>query len=138
MSIMTDFGYVFDKLSRNPFLDQFVAYLQEGKIMATQCKKCGTTHMPPREHCTCLSDELEWVEISQEGVLKAFTMINFAPDVLVDKQPYFIGIAETPEGLRMMGWLTGGATQNPHVGMKLKITPQELDDEKIVYKFTKA
>ena len=136
--MMTDFGYVFDKLSRNPFLDQFVDHLKNGKIMATKCNNCGTKHMPPREHCTCLSTDVDWFEITPEAILIAFTMINFAPDVLVDKQPYFVGIAETPEGLRMMGWLTGGATQNPQVGMKLKITPQELDGEKIVYKFTKA
>jgi len=135
---MTDFAYVFDKLSRHPFLDQFVAYLKEGRIMATKCQSCGKTHMPPREHCTCLGSEMEWVEITPEATLKAFTMINFAPDPLIDKQPYFIGIAETPEGLRMMGWLTGGATQNPQVGMKLKMSTQELEGDKIVYKFTKA
>ncbi len=135
---MTDFGYIYDKLQRTPFMDQFVEHLKVGKIMATKCKSCGITHMPPREHCTCLAIELEWVEITPEATLNAFTMINFAPDPLIDKQPYFVGIAETPEGLRMMGWLTGSATQNPQVGMKLRITTQELEDEKIVYKFTKA
>ncbi|MFQ6124221.1 MAG: Zn-ribbon domain-containing OB-fold protein [Candidatus Heimdallarchaeota archaeon] len=135
---MTDFGYIFDKLQRSPFMEQFVTYLKEGKLMATKCTSCGTMHMPPREHCTCLNTEMEWVEVTPEATLKAFTMINFAPDVLADKQPYFVGIAETPEGLRMMGWLTGDATQNPQVGMKLKISPQELEGDKIVYKFTKV
>lgn len=135
---MTDFGYVFDKLQRSPFMEQFVGYLKEGKIMATKCTRCGAKHFPPREHCTCLSSEVEWMEVTPEATLKAFTMINFAPDVLADKQPYFIGIAETPEGFRMMGWLTGAITQNPVVGTKLKILPQELEGDKIVYKFTKA
>ena len=135
---MTDFGYIFDKLQRSSFMEQFMAYLKDGKLMATKCTKCGAKHFPPRENCTCLSTEVEWIEVTPEATLKAFTMINFAPDALSDKQPYFIGIAETPEGLRMMGWLTGAAAQNPLVGMKLKISPQELESDKIVYKFTKA
>ena len=55
-------------------------FLNEGKIMAGKCKKCGAISLPPRPLCiSCFSSEMEWVQLKGEGSLAAFTDIFVAP-----------------------------------------------------------
>jgi len=49
-----------------PFtIEQFYKFMNEGKVMAAKCKKCGTILLPPRPMCIkCHSNELEWTELA--------------------------------------------------------------------------
>ena len=34
----------------------FITYLEQGKVMATRCPKCGVSYFPPKADCpSCLS-----------------------------------------------------------------------------------
>ena len=45
-------------------VNDFIGYLEKGKVMATKCKKCGHISYPPGIACPhCWSDELEWVDL---------------------------------------------------------------------------
>ena len=56
-----------------PYMKEWFDYLAAGKIMGRLCKKCGATEFPAYPICNeCSSTDMEWVEMSGEGVLETF------------------------------------------------------------------
>lgn len=56
----------------------FTALRDEKKILGTRCPKCGHVYVPPRQVCgPCFTKMEEWVEVSDEGTLDAFSITNF-------------------------------------------------------------
>jgi uncharacterized OB-fold protein len=48
--------------------------LGEGRLSTTRCSGCGRTAWPPRLFCPeCCSDQVEWVDLPNEGTIHAFT-----------------------------------------------------------------
>jgi hypothetical protein len=54
--------------------DEFFKKLKEGKFIAARCRKCGRTYFPPRIYCEFDFSDTEFVEISVEGCVRAFTV----------------------------------------------------------------
>jgi uncharacterized protein len=49
----------------------------ERRIWGKRCPKCQKVLMPPRKNCPfCFVDTSEWVEVSGEGVVEAFTVVR--------------------------------------------------------------
>lgn len=120
---------------------EFAAGLEQGKLRATRCTKCGTIYYPPRHDCSkCFEGKMEWVELESEGELISYTTIyvppehftaNFArqaPFARFSYHPAPVGIVELENGLRVMGWIVGIETKELQVGMQLKPEPQVLKD----------
>lgn len=48
------------------------------KIFGMRCSKCGTVYVTPRQVCgPCYTPIKEWVELGTEGVLEAFSIVNY-------------------------------------------------------------
>ncbi len=47
---------------------------EEGKFTAAKCKKCGRVYFPPRIYCEKDLSETEFIEVSGEGTVRAFTV----------------------------------------------------------------
>jgi uncharacterized OB-fold protein len=48
--------------------------LAEGRLSTTRCRGCGRTAWPPRLFCPeCCSDQVDWVDLPNEGTIHAFT-----------------------------------------------------------------
>jgi hypothetical protein len=54
--------------------DEFFKALKEDKFIAAKCKKCGMVYFPPRIYCEYDFSETEYVEVSGEGSIRAFTV----------------------------------------------------------------
>jgi uncharacterized protein len=56
----------------------FYAALKEKKIMAVTCPECKGVILPPRPYCGKCSCDVneEWVEVSDEGWVKSYTVIH--------------------------------------------------------------
>lgn len=53
----------------------FKAIRDEEKFLATPCKKCNITYLPPRMYCEqCFSSLEEYVEVPTKGVVDTFTL----------------------------------------------------------------
>ena len=66
-----------------------VALRDRKKILGTKCKECGTVYVPPRKNCgRCFIDMDEWVDISDEGVIQAYTIVHYAHPVQPLKPPF--------------------------------------------------
>ena len=121
----------------------FADALEQGKIMATRCTKCNKEYYPPQSDCShCLSQEMEWFECPTEGELASFTQImvlpeHFALPVLsvpfakASLTPSPVGLLETKEGMRIMGWIPKTSAGDLAVGDRMKATPQTLDDGRV-------
>ena len=52
----------------------FVKHLEEGKVMATKCDKCGAVYFPPRVDCTkCFTSKVSWFDVGNNGKLLTYT-----------------------------------------------------------------
>ena len=61
--------------NKNTRLTPFYEALQEEKLVTTACTRCEQRHWPPRVVCpNCLSDQLDWVALPNQGTIHAFTI----------------------------------------------------------------
>lgn len=106
-----------------PFtIEQFYKYLQEGKLMAGKCQKCEKIHLPPRPLCdNCYSQQFSWVNVSGEGKLLTYTIINVAPQQFQALAPYAVGIVELENGLKIPGMIQDIAQEQLKIGMELTL-----------------
>ncbi len=104
-------------------------YLNEEKIMGSNCRECGSRFVPPRAICIkCYSSDMEWVEMKGEGRLAAFTCITVAPPFMIAQgynrdNPYCSGVVELEEGGRVDARIEGVDLSKPEeikVGMPLR------------------
>ncbi len=119
----------------------FVSYLEQGKIMTTKCKACGSYHFPPKMDCpSCLHSDVEWVEIKEDGKLITYTTVHYGPSGFEDDAPYILAIGEFEGGgLRMFGRLSKDIEEGDvKSGMGLKVVPVKLPGDRIAYEFKKA
>ena len=85
----------------------FVTYLEQGKVMTTRCKKCGTSYFPPKMDCPkCSSSDVEWFEIKGDGKLLTYTIVNYGPTGFENDAPYTLAIVDFTDGLRVFGRLS--------------------------------
>ena len=117
----------------------FLTYLEQGKVMATRCQKCGTAHFPPQMDCPgCLSSEVEWFEVKGKSKLVTYTVANYGPSGFENEIPYTLGIVEFEDGVRILGRLSRDIdVSDIKVGMGLKVAPIKLPDDRIAYEFRK-
>jgi len=116
----------------------FVNYLEQGKIMGTQCRICKKIYFPPQMDCNnCYSkDSMVWREIVNEWTLITYTTAHFAPTGFEDDVPYILAVAESPEGIRLFARLSKDVSEDQlKPGMKLKLVPVRLPNDKISYEF---
>jgi uncharacterized OB-fold protein len=108
----------------------FYQFLGEDKLMGSQCQSCGTLHVPPREICPdCYGAKMEWVEMSGDGELVAFTTIHIAPTAMLEagydrKNPYCTGIVQLAEGPAVSAQILGVDAARPQqiqIGMPLRV-----------------
>jgi uncharacterized OB-fold protein len=109
--------------TQEPFtIEQFYKFLQQCKLMAGKCLKCGKIHLPPRPLCdNCYSTEFQWVEISGKGKLLTYSIIHVAPPQFQSLTPYTVGIIELESGLKIPGMIQGLIQEQLKIGMPLTV-----------------
>ena len=110
--------------------------LKEGKVYATKCKKCGRTYFPPAADCPeCLASDMDWVPLSDEAEIEAFTYVVIRPTSFQQCKPYTVAIGKLKEGVRVLAWLTGFKLSEVKVGLKVKLAAKTLEDGQLTYEF---
>jgi len=112
--------------------------LKQGKVMTTKCRKCGKIYFPPVADCgECLSSDMEWLELSGEAEIEAFTHIVVRPLTFMNERPYTVAIGRLKEGIRVVAWLTDFKKSEVKVGVKAKLKAFVTPDGNIMYVFTR-
>ena len=107
----------------------FQEFLGEHKLMGSRCRSCEALHLPPRALCpACHGEEMEWVEMPEEGKLVAFTTVHIGPTAMIEagydrKNPYCVGIVELKDGSRISAQILGVDSAKPEdisIGMDVR------------------
>jgi len=106
-----------------PFtIEQFYKNVNQGKLLAGKCVKCGKIHLPPRPVCdTCYSKEFEWTNLPTKGKLLTYTIIHIAPVKFQSMAPYAMGIVQLENGIKIPGMIQGVPLDQVKIGMDLSL-----------------
>ena len=120
-------------------VNDFVEYLEKGKVMATKCKDCGELFFPPRADCyKCLTSNMEWIEVSGKGKLVSFSKLEYAPVGFGDDLPYSIALLDYGD-YKVFGRLANDLPEEDiQVGMEMKAEVNTLPNGQLNYVFQKA
>jgi uncharacterized OB-fold protein len=119
--------------------NDFVGYLEQGKIMGTQCKKCGLQFFPPRADCfQCLSNDMDWFEVGGTGKLMAYSKLQYGPMGFEGDLPYCIAVLDYGN-YRVFGRIAKDlADEEIRIGMEMKAVVNKLPNNQLNYIFQKA
>lgn len=109
---------------------------QQGYLIGTRCKQCGSTFYPGRNNCVvCYSEEIEKVPLSKRGKLFRYTVIhqNYPGSALTP--PYIAAQVKMPEQVYVTTELTGIDVKDVKIDMAVECyfyTLKEDDEKKVV------
>jgi hypothetical protein len=112
--------------------------LKEGKVYATKCIKCGKLYFPPVADCPdCLASDMEWVQLSDEAEIEAFTYVVIRPTSFQQNKPYTVAIGKLREGIRVLAWLSGFKLSETKVGLRVKLVAKASPEGNPTYEFVR-
>jgi hypothetical protein len=120
--------------------EQFVEYLKGQEIRGTVCKSCGAKFFPPKADCSvCLSGDMDWFPIDEEGTLISYTKAMFAPAGFEKDVPYLLGVAQFADGIKVFGRLDSSMSDDQvTVGTRMKINIVQLEGDRLTYELSPA
>ena len=99
-----------------------------GKLLLQRCKETGKAYFPPRPFSPFTgSRDVEVFEASGKATLYSY-VINHRPARGFEADaPYAIAVVQLPEGVRMMGNVTGVGAEELRVGLALEAYAVEFE-----------
>ena len=119
--------------------NDFIDFLESGAVNGTRCKTCGLVFFPPRSDCyQCLSDNMEWFEVSGTGKLVTFSKLEYAPIGFQDDVPYCIALLDYGD-YKVFGRIDRELPDEEiTVGMDMKTAANTLPNGQLNFVFQKA
>lgn len=120
-------------------VNDFVEYLEKGKVAGTRCKSCGKVFFPPRADChQCLSSDMEWFEVTGMGKLVTYSKLQYGPVGFEGDLPYTIALLDYGD-YKVFGRIAGDIPdEDLKVGMDMKAAVNKLPSGQMNYVFQKA
>jgi uncharacterized OB-fold protein len=120
-------------------VNDFITYLEEGKLMGTRCRVCGMVFFPPRADCYgCLSSDMEWFQVTGTGKLLTWSRLQYGPVGFEGDLPYSIAVLDYG-AYKVFGRIAGDVPEEElSVGMEMKAGANTLSNGQINYVFSKA
>ena len=119
--------------SSRPFWDA----CRRHELRIQRCRQCGTLLHYPKIHCPedgC--DRFDWALMSGKGTVYSFVISHrafhpaFKPGL-----PYVVAVIELAEGPRLMSNVIGIDPDYVHIGMAVRVTFEDVNDEISLPKF---
>ena len=119
--------------------NDFIDYLENGKVMGTRCKDCGLEFFPPRTDCyQCLASNVEWFEVSGSGKLVTYSKLEFAPVGFQDDVPYCIALLDYGK-YKIFGRIAKDVPEDEiKIGMEMKTVVNKTSNQQLNYVFQKV
>jgi uncharacterized protein len=115
---MTDLDLPKPRPVPTPVSQPFWDALHDERVILQRCDECAAWVYYPRARCPeCLSDRLEWHEVSGGGTVFTFTVTHqpTAP-AFADEMPQLIAVVELDEGVRLTSTLVDAEPGAVHIG----------------------
>lgn len=99
----------------------FAALRDHGKITATRCTTCERVYLPPRLSChECFEELHQWVDVANEGILKAYTIVREPGMLQALAPPYALGLIQLDGAdTALVHYLGGVDPDEVKVGMRV-------------------
>ena len=106
-------------------------------LLGSKCRECGRYFFPQRVRCgACAEPTTEPVELSREGTLISYTLINSRPRYAEIQPPYILGEILMPEGIRIYSLINTRGLNKLHMGQRARLETLEIkvddDDNSVV------
>ena len=117
-------------------VNDFIEFLEGGKVMGTRCKDCGKVFFPPRaDCCACFSSKMDWFTVEGKGKLITFSKLEFAPLGFEKDVPYAIALVDYGN-YKVFGRISPNmALENVKVGMEMETVVNKLPNGQLNYVF---
>ncbi len=103
---------------------------QRYRLEAGKCKNCGKVCFPPRLVCPkCGNREFETIRLSDQGVVKTYTVIRVAPSQFTGQAPYAVGIIELEGGVRITAQIVDVPLDEIKMGQKVRIEFRRVQED---------
>jgi uncharacterized OB-fold protein len=108
------------------------------ELKLQKCGGCGAFIYYPRPRCPhCLSENLEWRNVSGRGKLYSYTVVRRASSRAFADGPYVLAIVELDEGPRMTTNLMA-EPEKIKIGMPVTVAFDDVTPEHTLVKFKPA
>jgi uncharacterized OB-fold protein len=74
--------------------NDFIDYLEKGKIDGTRCKDCGRIFFPPRAAIPLSIQQHKWFDVTGSGRLVSFSKLEYGPAGFQEDVPYCIALLD--------------------------------------------
>ena len=120
-------------------VNDFIDYLEQGKLMGTRCRTSGRYYFPPRAHCyESMSDDMEWFEVTGTGKLVSFSTLKYAPTGFKEDLPYTIALLDYGD-YKVFGRIDPAVSEaDLAVGMEMRAVTAKTLNGQLTYAFQKA
>jgi len=119
-------------------VNDFIGYLEEGKVAGTQCTKCGQKFFPPRADCfACPGEPVEWFMVEGTGKLDTFSELMYAPIGFGEDLPYAIAVLDYGD-FKVFGRIGEVPFEEVKIGMEMVTRVNQLPNGNLNYVFEKA
>lgn len=118
--------------------EPFWAAAREHRLVIQHCPRCDRLQHFPRPWCTaCLNDRMEWTDASGLGTVYTFTVVRRHPHAaFAVRLPYVLALVDLDEGVRIHTNVVGCDPDAVHVGQRVRVCFEEVDDTHTVPLFT--
>jgi hypothetical protein len=99
----------------------FFRGLAEGKLMGSECTKCGYRFATPRAYCMECGATTKWVELPLEGRVHTWTTCHFGSEAFLKETPFNLALIEF-DGVNtlLLARLIGATEKEISVGMVVR------------------
>jgi uncharacterized OB-fold protein len=120
-------------------VNDFIDYLEQGKVMGTRCPNCEMVFFPPRADCfKCLSSAMEWFEVEGMGKLITYSKLRYAPVGFEDDLPYCLAVLDYGD-YKVFGRISNEIPEEEiQIGMEMVTEANKLPNGQLNYVFKKA
>lgn len=119
-------------------VNDFIDHLEQGRVAGTRCIDCGLTFFPPRaDCCQCLTDHMDWFEVSGTGRLVTYSKLQYAPVGFEEDLPYRIALLDYGD-YKLFGRIGSDlADDEIEIGMSLQTVANRTSNGQLNYVFVK-
>lgn len=116
----------------------FWAAAKERRLALQHCPRCDRFQHFPRPWCTaCLHEPLGFVDVSGLGTVYSCTVVRRNPlPAFGARVPYVLALIDLDEGVRITSNVVGCDPDTVHVGQRVHVCFEEIDDTCTVPLFT--
>ena len=119
-------------------VNDFIDFLDKGKIMGAECRKCEEKYFPPRSDCCrCFSSDMQWFEVNGKGRLVTYSKLEYAPIGFEKDLPYCIALLDYGD-YKIFGRIDDNLSDEEiKIGMEMKTKVNKLPGGQLNYIFLK-